>query len=160
MPSRPWRSGVPWESPLVFLDRHASISQAKGTVNLPRKWAPLSKPASLCFLYICSLEVVSSVYFGPYRSFQAVVMGWLHSSGRLSPRAPAPNAVCILTALPQRRSLRPRRCTLMNGRPCPSSPSPQVALSLSSERESSEDQLCDILQKENSHYLDQMQSFP
>lgn len=41
--------GVPWESRLVFLDRHASVSQAKGTVNPPRKWAPLSKPASLCF---------------------------------------------------------------------------------------------------------------
>lgn len=51
-PSCLWRSGgavVPWESRLVFLDRHASISQAKGTVKLPRKWAPLSKPASLCF---------------------------------------------------------------------------------------------------------------
>lgn len=48
-----WSSDVPWESWLVFLDRHASISQAKGTVNLPWKQAPLSKLLQLRQSVLC-----------------------------------------------------------------------------------------------------------
>ena len=59
-----WSSDVPWESWLVFLDRHASISQAKGTVKLPRKRAPLSKlpqhrQSVLCLHFLLMLQCYS-----------------------------------------------------------------------------------------------------
>lgn len=105
----------------------------------PRKWAPLSKLASLCFpsYTLAGSGLVHA--FVPYRTFQAVMgcTSQLHSFGLLLLCASASNAVCILTTLPRKRPLRSRRCTLMNSHPCPHPPQ----LDLSRKR----DQLCDVL---------------
>lgn len=155
-----WSSDVPWESWLVFLDRHASISQAKGTVNLPWKRAPLSKllqprQSVLCLHFPFN---ASAPHFGnsvihvvwscqtppdcchpdlhvPPSSYQQ-----LH---RLSPCSPVLDTICMLTSPWKRRWFlrRSGRCKFMNGKPCPPSPQQpsflscdELALSHSPER--------------------------
>lgn len=168
-----WSSDVPWESWLVFLDRHASIGQAKGTVNLPRKQARLSKllllrrQSVLCLHFPLMLQHYSWKYGQPFSSVPSdpsrLLSSWIAcASFIVLPRSPVLDTICMLT-LPWKRGsfflfsffppLRQSgRWKSMNGRPCPPRSSQQPSLF-----KVVMNQLCHILEKENSHYFDRMQ---
>lgn len=108
-----WSSDVPWESWLVFLDRHASIGQAKGTVNLPRKQARLSKllllrrQSVLCLHFPLMLQHYSWKYGQPFSSVPSDPSRPLSSriacaSFIVLPRSPVLDTICMLT-LPWKR---------------------------------------------------------
>lgn len=125
---------------LCFLDRHASISQAKGTVNLPWKWAPLSKllqprqsVSVLCLHFIVMLQHYGRKYFHlvvwscqtPSDCCQhelQVLASVYQQVDKLSPCGSTRHAICMLIGSPRkRRGLLgwTGRCKFMNGRHCP-----------------------------------------